>query len=206
MNRFTITEGREVSVDDIREAIIIDKIVYSDEYIVTLDLCLEWGKRNPQIYTMIRDNNTGKIVAYVNLSPVTDECYKKIKSGEFLDIYLPGEAIVPYDKPGLYNLYFSSIVILPEYQTTNMFFMLFNAVINKFIALADNGFYFKHIIADAVTGKGQKICKVFGMERIKNSKHKSDIFEVIMLPPKFKCPTKTTKTLFNIYSNYNSSH
>ena len=99
MGKYSVIEGKAVTTENIDEARKLDMMVYDEEYFVTLRQCLEWNKKNNRIYTMIQDNDSGRIVAYVNISPVTDEYYDKIKSGKFIDTYLPPEAIVDYALP-----------------------------------------------------------------------------------------------------------
>ena len=91
MSRYSVVEGAAVTAEDIGEAILLDRLVYPEEYCVTLEQCLAWFRRNSRIYTMVRDGETGRIVGYVNVSPVTDEYYEKILGGEFIDACLPPE-------------------------------------------------------------------------------------------------------------------
>jgi len=197
MDEFKIINGLDVSIDDIEQAIELDKIVYDEEYFVSLDQCLEWNEVNNQIYTMIKEVNSNSVIAYVNISPVTDEYYEKIKSGEFIDTYLPAEAIMSYDMPSVYNIYFSSIVIHPNYQNTRVFKMLYDAIIEKIIKLGENDMYIKRMVADAVSDKGMKFCQLFGMEKVKNSHHNSTIYEVEMIPPHFRVSSRAPKELYS---------
>ncbi len=199
-SKFEILDGKNIKICDIEQAIMLDEITYGNEYWVTLDRCLGWFERNNQIYTMLKENKTGRIIAYINVSPVTDEYYEKIKQGDFIDAFLPSEAIIEYDMPSLYNIYFSSIVIHPDFQNTGAFKPLFDALVEKFINLGTNDILIKRMIADAVTEKGAKFCMLFGMEKINLSKHNSVIYEVQFLPPKFKVSSKATSALFKFYT------
>jgi|GEM_PF-5378932 len=199
MSRYIIVEGAEVTALDIREAITLDKTAYSEEYQVSLEQCLAWYNENNRIYTMIRDSATNKIIAYVNIFPVNDEYYERIKGGDFIDTLLPPDAIVEYLMPDLYSLYFSSIVIHPDFQNSAVFIELFNAITNKFIHLGNEGMYAKRMVADAVSDKGEKFCKLFGMLKSKTSGHNSSIYEVQMLPPKFRVSSPATTELKAYY-------
>lgn len=199
MKKFTVIEGVDVRPKDINEARLLDRIVYDEEYYVTLDQCLEWNEKNNRIYTMIRDNETKKIIAYVNLSPVTNEYYEKILSGHFVDTYLPADAIVDYAMPDTYNLYFSSIVVHPDYQNSAVFLELFNAITRKFIQLGEEEIFVRRMVADAVSDKGEKFCELFGMTKRWDSDHDSEIYEVQMLPPKFRVSSRATRELYSYY-------
>ena len=183
MSRFSVIEGRDVTPEDIGEARELDLTVYEAQYHVTTEQCLAWNRENGRIYTMVRDRETGRIVAYCNLSPVTDEYYERIAAGAFNDTELPPEAIVDYALPGLYSLYFSSVVVHPDYRDTKVFVMLYRAMREKIAALADEGFLIRRVAADAVTEKGKKLCRLLGMKKRTDSDHGSEIYELILIPP-----------------------
>jgi len=199
VGRYSIVEGPEVTPADINQAIKLDMLVYDDEYIVTLHQCLEWIKKNNRIYTMIRDDETDRIIAYVNISPVTVEFYTKIAGGNFIDAMLPAEAIVDYEYADLYDLYFSSIVVHPKYQNTAVFSIMFEAIVQKFLKLGEEGMLVRRMVADVVSERGGKFCEMFGMTKHSDSSHESEIYEISLLPPSFRTPTRSTKELFKLY-------
>lgn len=195
----SIITGRQITPQDIREAVELDVLVYDDVYHVDTTQCEEWFRANPDIYVMAKDVSTNKVIAYVNISPVTDECYERIKSGDFIDTGITADMILSYAMPCPYSVYFSSIVIHPDYQNTNVFARLLNAVINKFVHLGEREVYIKRMIADAVTHNGEKFCKLFGMEKLKGSNHESTLYEITMIPPKFRILSKKCKQLHDYY-------
>ena len=199
MCKYKVIEGPSVTKEDIIQALNLDKIVYPDEYIVSIEQCLAWNDMNNHIYTMIKDGSTNNIIAYVNISPVTEEYYEKIRSGEFIDTLLPAEAIVSYDFPSTYCIYFSSIVIHPDYQNTAVFKILFDAIVNKIIKLGEQEIIFEKMVADAVSDKGTKFCKMFGMKKVRSSRHDSSIYEVQLIPPEFKISSRATRELYEFY-------
>ena len=81
----SIITGKQVTLEDIAQAVCLDALVYEDIYHVDATRCEEWFAVNPDIYVMAKDNKSDKIIAYVNISPVTDECYNRIKRGDFID-------------------------------------------------------------------------------------------------------------------------
>lgn len=197
---FSILTGKQISANDIDQALELDSLVYEDIYHVSEEQCLDWFKVNPDIYVMARDNKTNKIIAYVNISPVTNECYERLRNGDFIDTGITADMLLGYDMPYPYSVYFSSIVIHPDYQNTRVFFELFNAVVKKFLYLGGHEVFIKRMIADAVTKNGEKFCKMFGMTKVKGSDHKSTLYEVSLIPPKFRVLSKMTKILFDFYT------
>ncbi len=198
-SKFSVISGYDVSEKDIYEAILLDKMVYPEEYWLECETCLSWFKVNPDIYVMIKDNETQKVVAYTNVSPITDECYEDIKNGHFIDTGITADMILSYNMPFPYNIYFSSVVIHPDYQNTEVFMKLFNAIIERFITLGKQEVFIKRMVADAVSPEGEKFCKMFGMKKVDESDHNSTIYEVSLIPPRFRVSSRATKSLYDFY-------
>jgi hypothetical protein len=197
--RISLISGKQVTAQDIADAAYLDRLVYDDIFLVTVEQCAEWIAVNPDIYILAKDLNTDKFIAYANLMPVTDECYERLKNGDFIDTGITPDMILSYDMPCPYNLYFSSIVIHPDYQNTEVFMEIFNAIIDKFINLGEHEVFIQRMIADAVTSNGEKFCKLFGMTKLKGSTHDSSLYEVTMIPPKFRVLSKKSKLLYDYY-------
>ena len=204
--RISIITGKQVTAQDIADAAYLDTLVYDDIYLVTVEQCEEWIAVNPDIYVMAKDTTTDRFIAYANLTPVTDECYERIKNGDFIDTGITADMVLSYDMPFPYSLYFSSIVIHPDYQNSEVFMEIFNAIIDKFISLGEHEVFIRRMIADAVTTNGEKFCKLFGMTKIKNSSHDSSLYEITMIPPKFRILSKKSKLLYDYYQRkYNDA-
>lgn len=204
--RFSIITGKQVTIEDITQAIYLDTLVYDDIYHVDTAQCEEWFSVNPDIYVMAKDTKINRVIAYVNISPVTDECYDRIKQGDFIDTGITADMLLSYDMPFPYSLYFSSIVIHPDYQNTEVFMEIFNAIIDKFITLGEHEVFIRRMLADAVTKNGEKFCKLFGMTKLKGSNHESSLYEITMIPPKFRILSKKSKLLYDYYQRkYNDT-
>lgn len=202
----SIITGKQVTLEDIKQAVYLDRLVYDDIYYVDTTQCEKWFDVNPDIYIMAKDTKINRIIAYVNISPVTDECYERIKNGDFIDTGITADMILSYDMPFPYSLYFSSIVIHPDYQNTEVFMEIFNAIVDKFIILGEREVFIRRMIADAVTKNGEKFCRLFGMTKIKGSDHDSSLYEITMIPPKFRILSKKAKQLYDYYQRkYNDA-
>ena len=204
--RISIITGKQITAQDIAQAAYLDTLVYDDIYLVTVEQCEEWMAVNPDIYVLAKDIQTNRFIAYANLTPVTDECYERIKNGDFIDTGITADMVLSYDMPFPYSLYFSSIVIHPDYQNTEVFMEIFNAIIDKFIKLGEHEVFIRRMIADAVTKNGEKFCRLFGMTKIKESNHDSSLYEITMIPPKFRILSKKSKQLYDYYQRkYNDT-
>lgn len=169
--------NNSVTPEMIYQAVNIDAVVYQKEFHSSYDKCLKWWKKNPNIYVMVQDDNTKKIVGYINVMPLTDLYYNKIKNGEIIDTNIPIEEIQTYKPNGKYNVYFSSIAILPEYQNTNAFKTLLKGLCNNINQLKQQKISFSNVIADTVSEIGEKFCKKMNFKFVTNTNHNSKIYE-----------------------------
>lgn len=200
--QFVIIEGANVTKEDILSALELDMKYFdidnSDQF--TIEKCMNWFEINNTIYTMIKDVQTNKVVAYINAAPITDECYEDIREGKYADAEINDEHIVSYDLPGLYNLYFASVVVDQSYQNIGILKYIYDTFVEKMIKLLERDIVIERVIADAISSKGRKFCELFGMKKIKNeTNHNSTIYEVKMFPPQFKVSSKATKKLYDYY-------
>jgi N-acetylglutamate synthase-like GNAT family acetyltransferase len=101
--------------------------------------------------------------------------------------------------PFPYSVYFSSVVIHPQYQNSAVLMKLFNAIIERFLSLGEQEVFIRRMIADAVSKEGEKFCKLFGMSKVDVTDHRSTLYEVSMIPPKFRIASKMTKRLYDFY-------
>lgn len=199
-DKFNCYIGRKVTSDMIFQAVGIDHCVYSNEFQGVYETCINWSNRNPDIYVMIEDCDTKKIVGYINAMPLGNEYYHRIRSGETIDIDIPCEEIETYDFPDTYKLYFSSIAILPEYHNTSAFKALLDGFMIHVLRLYEREIYFSSILADAVTPTGEKLCNYMGLKHIMDSYHGSKIFEGALMPPSIRPTTILCKRLIAAYS------
>lgn len=197
--RFSLIPPEEITKEDIREVLLMESEVYTENEQQELEHCLELYKINPYIYLFFKDNNTGQIVGNIDIDPVSEECYELIRSGHFYDSEITTEMLLPYDMPALYDIYFCGIMIRKEYRNSSLFLYMFNAVIDLFMNLGERGILPRKMIADAVTENGIKFCKLFGMEKVKESDHQSSLYEVSLIPPEFRVSSRATKTLHDYF-------
>lgn len=200
--KFSIIQGKDITKKDIEEALELDKKFYdlTDDEMFTIEKCLNWFKINPNIYTMLRDNETHKIVAYINAAPVTDECYEDIRAGKYFDARIDDEDIESFELAGFYNLYFASVVVDLDYQNLFLLQMVYNSFIDKVLNLLNKDIIITRIIADAVSKKGKKFCEIFGLDRVvTKTEHNSTIYEAILYPPQIKVSSKKMKQVYDAY-------
>ena len=198
--RFRLMAPSEITPQDIQEVLDMEAEVYPEEERQELSSCIQYFEVNPNVYLFFKDVETERIVANIDICPVTDECYEMIRSGAFLDREIQPDMVLSYDLPSLYNIYFEGITIRKEYRNTGLFLFMFNAVVRMFLSLGEREIFARRMIADAVTAEGVKFCKLFGMNKVKESDHQSTLYEVSLLPPRFRISSKPTKILHDYYA------
>ena len=175
MKNFYLLSPNEITIDVIKEVLNIESNIYPVNEQQSLRLCIENFNVNPNIYFIFKDLDNGKIVGNVDICPITDRCYEKIKSGMFKDSNIASDMIVSYRRnlDECYNLYFEGITIREEYRDTGLLFFMFKSL-NRFF---NRDICIRRIIADAVTDDGIRLCKMFRMKEICRTDHNSIIFE-----------------------------
>ena len=169
------------------DAYKLDREVYREEYCVDPEICLGWYKINPDIYTILEDDNNN-LVGYVNLMPISKDTYDLIRSGNFRESDLE---VLKYTE-GINYLYFSSIVIKPDQQNYKTFIKLYNKLVSKFIDMFERNIKIGSIIAYVVSDNGLRFCKLVGMKNIKDN-----LYEISL--DSLNGITQKTSELVNIY-------
>lgn len=129
----------------------------------------------------VRDGYTGEVIAHLNLLPITGNLYGEFHAGVRGDTDIPIAQISRYDEAGLYLLYFCSVAVHPGYRQSEAFRLMTREYLRRFHALAERGIFVTNIIADAVTEKGERICRMFGLAPGNISEHGSRIYTATSL-------------------------
>lgn len=144
----------KVNEDIINKMIELDGMVFKEEDRGTLKGCKEWLKCNPDIYTVILYDD--EVIGYINFMPITTDAYVKIYKGQLKDYELQPKDIIKFFENGTFNYLFTSIVIKPEYQDTNVVRELWNGFLKN---LMQKEIGVDKVIADCVSQDGENFVK-----------------------------------------------
>ncbi|MEG1642415.1 MAG: hypothetical protein RR272_04805 [Synergistaceae bacterium] len=183
--QYKILSGSAIPKEYIEKSHELDEILYESEDTSPVEKCLNWYAE--------------EVIACINIMPLTEKYYTKIRNGEYKDTYLPTEAILKYDKIGYYDLYVSSVAINPKNNDVLLLRELIDFVAGRLIEFSERGILCRRIMAEAVSKKGMRLCEIMGMEEVKNLNNISNTYEAKLMPPKFKTPTEKVKELYRIY-------
>ncbi len=172
--------GQEITSEDIRGALMLDYESYHDEYHLMYERCLDYQRRNPYIYTMLKDR--GEIVGYINFSPVTEGAYERLRSGE-IDTFVSGADILPMRDHTAYDIYLSSIVVREDYRGRGCAGRMMRAVVSEWAELAARrGITVRRIIADAISPGGVRLCESLGLRCVAHTDRGTSTYELTLQP------------------------
>lgn len=155
-----------ITAADLYEAVGLNGLCYPEGFRGEFKVCLGWFIKNPSMFHMVKDE--GKLIACATAMPVSAECYEWIKGGDFDEMAINGEMI---EKDGRF-VYLASMAVHPEYRKTNALLMMIKSV-KKWLKDART----EKVIANAISDGGRRICKIFGMKRLKKSKDGGWLYE-----------------------------
>ena len=172
--------GQEITSEDIRGALMLDYESYHDEYHLMYERCLDYQRRNPYIYTMLKDR--GEIVGYINFSPVTEAAYERLRRGE-IDTFVSGADILPMRDHTAYDIYLSSIVVRDDYRGRGCAGRMMQAVVSEWSKLAtERDVTVRRIVADAISPGGAHLCEALGLRCVAHTNRDTLTYELILQP------------------------
>ena len=170
----TILDGKEMTEEQLLQALRLDRQVYSREYWLDTSTALAYLHTCPEIYTYAVDGN--ELVAYLNMSFIDESSYITLLSGAQNDLCICSANLMSPRSGQKNNLYFSSIVVSPQYRGQGIARRLLARCGEKLAKLAQKGIIFSGVIADVVSPAGEKICRKLGMAFDKTTSRGSKIF------------------------------
>lgn len=176
MESFNILAGDRINREMISEAIQLDRISYDDVYQLQVDTCFDYFEKNNDIYIMAVDNESGHVIGYINYSPIKEEVYAELASGNVIDTVITGDDVLPYEDGVCYWGYFSSIVVHPKHRQHGIATQMLLCWSELVFQLATNhSIFFKGIVADAVSDVGVRLLSEIGFSFVRPSMHESKI-------------------------------
>jgi len=205
-NELSVVWPEDFTEDDIKQSYVIETKLFDPNLISPIEIALKWAEHNPYTNLGVRDTVTGRLAGFFCTLPITDNLFKEIASGNYIDTHIPTDDIRKYDPPDFYKLYLCSFCIDPDYQNTKAFKLLSNAFIDMLLKFADDGIYISEMVADAITEKGERLCTHLDMKVINTSTHGSKIYRTTLLPPSLRIMNENAvrleKFYLELYSKY----
>jgi len=195
---------KKCTEEDIKETYHIETLVLRADLISDWGEALKWYRHNDHTCLGARDLASNKLVAFATILPVSDEWYQSFLAGKIRDNEIDLDDIEKYDCLGFYNLYISSVCVHPDYQGSNAFQIVFNAIMDMLIDLAQGEKFVNKIMAEASTDDGKRLCRFIGMEKVGESEHNTSIYQFGLVPPyppSLRLQSRKGKYLIDYYKN-----
>lgn len=192
MKSYRILAGSQITREMILEAVRLDRISYKDVYQLQPETCYSYFERNRDIYIMAVENESSRVIGYLNFSPIKESVFAELLSGNAIDTVIGGDDVLPYRDGGSYWGYFSSVVVHPDYRRRGIATqMLFHWSDLIFRLAAERNIFFRKIVADAVSEAGSHLLSEIGFSFVRASAHESrimtlDLFRACEASSKFK--------------------
>ncbi len=163
MSKFTISSY--ATNERVRQMIELDKQVYIYNEIGNFDLCKQWLSVNPNIYTMLLEED--KVVGYINFVPLTNESYEAYKQNKLQDYQLTTSDVLPFESGKQHNCLIMSFVVDKKYRNTNASAVLISAFTKKIKALNKKGVVINNVICDCVSDEGINLAQKLNFKVVK---------------------------------------
>lgn len=198
-----VIPDRDVTLEDVLQTVAIDHDAYGSvaaTYVPTEAQVESWYLAASAIYTLLKDQATGRIVGYINAMPLAREAFDRVLTGRFDEQEFGLREITPYTRPGFYTIYFCSVAILSEYRNMTNLRKLLDGFLAKWAVFAHQSILLREIVADAVTPEGQRLCDAFGMRKVTTTDRGSLIYYMSTIPPEFPPVTPNARALREYYA------
>lgn len=195
MKHFRILRGSQAEESHVLQAVRLDSLVYKSNACGEPSMCLEWFRKNSDIYIFLLDEETENVIGYINAMPITERLFSEIKSGCVNDVTISADNIVEYKDNVDCIIYFCSIVVDPSYQKTTAFITLYKAFVDFMGLLVERSIYVRTVIAEALTEKGARLCKRSGFEVMSTNQFGSSIYHLSNVQDNFRPLKHSAKDL-----------
>ena len=157
-----------MTIDELKKALEFDADNFRHVERIPEERAQGWIEKNPDIYTVLKYGD--ELVGYISFMPLKKKYYKKYRIGEIGDHEVLPEYIEVYRKGRAHYCLFMSIIIKEEFRDGTAVRVLMGGLYEKIDNLKKNGVKVKRVVADAITGDGEKLFNRLGFKEIGISK------------------------------------
>lgn len=178
MKEIEIITGKRIGIRHLFGIWALDKETYPDCFTQFTIMPLFWLLKNPDIYYVVTDKSTGKVIAYALMMPLYESGYRKIVEQNVPDILLSPKHLSKGNPGEELYLYFGSVVISKNWHSGARLLALLGARFPELIKMYQaKGVRFKLSFADIVSKEGAHIVEHYGMSFFKETDHGTQIFQ-----------------------------
>jgi len=105
-----------------------------------------------------------RIVGYWHMAPLFPREYARAKAGRLLDSQITADVVQLFELPGLYDVYFVQICMLPSFRSPRNIQLLFQTVFDVLTRLSAHEIFVREVTANAYTRAGEALCRTFNLD------------------------------------------
>ncbi len=148
--------GSQFTTANVQAALDIDRLYFTPENFATLERCLAWRNKNPEVYSGLLLNE--ELIGYLNLMPIETSSLPQILHPDFKDVEISANAIEPFDHPKEVVGYLASICVRDRHRgPVGQNSLIVDLLLEKLAGLEKRGFFFRTIWARATTPAGHRL-------------------------------------------------
>lgn len=165
--------------DYVKRATSLSYEVYDEEltedHVTELEKSIKVVSEQPDNRRMLLDENN-ELIGMWSFKPFYSEIFKKAKKGELFDSEITPSIMPTLIPGGIYNIYFTNIVLKKRYRNTTAYIILLYSIIELIKKWAEEDIFINEICAQAYSDNGKNLCKTVGLDFIKKHIDHGDIY------------------------------
>lgn len=189
-----LTFKTHYTIDDFIQMYELERKYYTEDHITPYEEAYRWHLKYPWSSCALEDQ--GRIIGFLDLFPINETLFQKIKSGTYNDCDLTFTDICDITKmtEGHVHLFLSCVVLEKEYRKTEALSMLFKHQIEFYDGYVKNAemkelripdgtcqpkgipLHISHVITDNVTKDGENFSKRLGFQKVIDTQFDSVIY------------------------------
>jgi hypothetical protein len=146
--------------------------IYGSDVANPPTLLKSWHSRNENIF-WVALNEHNEVVGYITALPLTEEAFNSTLRTDFDQHKLTSDQIKPYKEPGNYQIYFTSIVVRPDYRKKqpSLSRLLRNEFLKSLVSMGDRGIHVTDLSAQVITVMGGHAMRTLGLDYVQDGEH-----------------------------------
>lgn len=145
---------------DLEEINNLDKLTYSEKYLLDIDEYKKRLKKNSNQIYLVR-NSKRNVIGYISLIPLRYKEYIRLKNGEVDKEVITIDSIIGENEK-IENIYLDSIIVDPSYRKQKIGKKLMNYSIKDILK---NNPEIKRILAHTISKGGLKVTEKYGLRK-----------------------------------------
>jgi hypothetical protein len=164
--------------DYVKKSTLLSYEVYdelTDEHVTEFEKSVKVVAEQPENRRILLDEND-EMIGMWSFKPFYSDIFEKAKKGNLYDSEIRPTMMPTLLPGGIYNVYFSNIVLKEKYRKSKVFGILFDSILTLLEEWAQQDIFIKEICAQAYSDSGINLCKTLGLKFIKKHVDHGEIY------------------------------